>query len=89
MPLPLPVKVRQSLPPDHDEFDLTWKIRKSSRRFLIEITQGLPLWALEEVLIHSWAHCMCWVPDSPFRTDHDEFWGVAYSKAYRAYHGVV
>ena len=38
--------------------------------------------SIVDTLIHEWAHAMVWDLNSKDR--HDDFWGVAYSRAYRA-----
>lgn len=38
--------------------------------------------SMVDTLIHEWAHAMVW--DLHLADSHDEFWGLAYSRAYRA-----
>jgi hypothetical protein len=48
----------------------------------IEVEPALSMSQLVDVLEHEWAHAMVWDCD---QTDpHDELWGVAFSRAYRA-----
>jgi hypothetical protein len=47
---------------------------------LVESGQDAP--SRVRTLIHEWAHAMAW--DGTVTGDHDETWGVAYSRAYRA-----
>lgn len=55
-----------------------------ARRFVILIRPEASLQGRVASLIHEWGHCLAWSEGHPNVTDHDEHWGVAYSRAYRA-----
>lgn len=52
--------------------------------FLIEINAELGWDAMADTLVHEMAHCLSWGTDSEQVDEHDEIWGMAYSRAYRA-----
>ena len=75
---------------------------RRSRRFVIRLNEHLDEDAAVEVLLHEWAHALAWnytldrMAQSPDlepaefdRTSHDEAWGCAYSRVWRAYLDVI
>lgn len=54
------------------------------KKFLIRVDSGLSHDAAVLILLHEWAHCLCW--DSPKwlpgDKDHHLAWGIAYSHVY-------
>lgn len=55
--------------------------RPRLKRFDVDLAGDAPhAGMLVDGLVHEWAHAMAWFSESP---DHDESWGVAYSRAYR------
>ena len=53
------------------------------RKFLILIDPRASHAIAIDCLVHEWAHCLSWSDGHPTLTEHDETWGVAYSKVYR------
>lgn len=52
--------------------------------FMIQLNKRYPYQALWETLVHEFAHCMSWATDSLAVDEHEEMWGIAYSRCYRA-----
>lgn len=79
-----PVSVRRGDPGEGCLASCCLEKRGRSRRFLILIRPEAKLQESVASLIHEWAHCLAWSEGHPNVTDHDEHFGVAYSRAYRA-----
>ena len=52
-------------------------------RFVIVIRKEARHQEAIDSLLHEWAHALSWSEGHPTLTDHDETWGVCYSKVYR------
>ena len=59
--------------------------RKARVRLRSDLNEALAV----ETLVHEWAHMMAWRPYHPLCGDHGPDWGVWYSVAYRAFHGLT
>jgi hypothetical protein len=62
---------------------------KDGRTFTICIRFESTEEETQETLVHEWAHMMAWRPYHPLCGDHGPDWGVWYSVAYRAFHGLT
>lgn len=80
-----PFRIRVCLPEGGDDQGFAHKDR---RGFLVELRIGMPHEMYDDALLHELAHCLAWVPGSPFHRDHGPHWGVAYSQLYQVFHGV-
>lgn len=93
-PAAKPVVVRTSwLPPD-----ILGECIRRPRRFVIRLNNSLRADQAVETLLHEWAHALAWNfsldrlsrlpgldPAEFDRASHDEAWGCAYSRVWRAY----
>ena len=84
MPLAFPVSARRmyGLPTDTmADVDIVEKDKE--KRFVIRISRKLGNDISILMLLHEWAHALCWHPESKFSPpDHGAEWGVAYSRVY-------
>ena len=93
-PTAMPVVVRTSWLPD----TILGQCVRRRHRFVVSLNDGMDQPQAVECLLHEWAHALAWSysldklardPDVP-REDfeaacHDEAWGCAYSRVWRAY----
>jgi hypothetical protein len=76
--------------------------RRRDKRFVVLLNDGMGEPQAVEVLCHEWAHALAWnfaidrlinAPDTDpvefERACHDEAWGCAYSRVWRAYLDVI
>jgi len=93
-PAAMPVVVRTSWLPD----TLLGQCTRRPRRFVVLLNNQMAEEQAVEVLCHEWAHALAWnysldrMAQSPDldpaefdRASHDEAWGCAYAKVWRAY----
>ena len=56
------------------------------QHYLIRINRGLPWIAQEMILLHEYAHCLCWSLDYLFpEREHHALWGQLYSRVWGWY----
>lgn len=97
-PAAMPVVVRTSWLPS----DMLGRCARRKSRFVIQLNAALTEHDAIETLLHEWAHALAWsfsldrlarTPRlSPLKFEqasHDEAWGCAYSRVWRAYLTVV
>lgn len=60
-----------------------WDEKGRLKHFSIRIHSGMSLELQRQILIHEWAHAVAWVDGHECVDDHDEMWGIAYSRCYR------
>jgi len=90
----MPVVIRTSWLPD----TLLGQCIRRAQRFVVLLNNQMPEEQAVEVLCHEWAHALAWnysldrVAQSPNldpaefeRASHDEAWGCAYARVWRAY----
>jgi hypothetical protein len=66
------------------DVDLITKDGKT--KFVIRISRKLGNDISILMLLHEWAHALCWQVGQKFECpDHGAEWGVAYSRVYRAF----
>ena len=60
----------------------------SKRRnvFTVTVRMGMCFDLTEETAIHEYAHVCAWRPHHALSGDHDEEFGIWYSRVYRSYH---
>jgi len=93
-PPALPVVVRASWLPE----TILGQCLRREKRFVVELNRDLGEPQAVEVLCHEWAHALAWNfsldrlskmpgldPVVFERASHDEAWGCAYSRVWRAY----
>jgi hypothetical protein len=93
-PAAMPVVVRTSWLPD----TLLGQCIRRAKRFVVLLNNQMAEEQAVEVLCHEWAHALAWnysldrlaqLPDldpTEFdRASHDEAWGCAYARVWRAY----
>lgn len=93
-PPAMPVVVRTSWLPENR----LGQCRRLPRRFVIQLNRDMGESQAIEVLCHEWAHALAWNysldraskmagfdPAGFERLCHDEAWGCAFSRVYRAY----
>jgi hypothetical protein len=94
VPAAFPVVVRAaSLPPD----TLGW-CHRTDERFVIRLAGNLTEQQAIDVLLHEWGHALAWnhlldrlakspdtSPEEFEQASHDEAWGCAYARVWRAY----
>lgn len=79
----LPVKVRRkALKEAHGLSSLVRTKDGKPSYFLIEIEKTLCWVAVKLILIHEWAHCLCWIEGVNSLTDHNPIFGIFYSFVY-------
>lgn len=80
-----PVHLRLCAVAEPDLADTSLMGRGKSKRFLIRIRPELDYQFAVYLLSHEWAHAVAWNPEAhPALVDHDEVWGIAFSRVYRA-----
>ena len=97
-PAALPVVVRASWLPEN----LLGQCLRRDKRFVVLLNDEMGEPQAVEVLCHEWAHALAWnfavdrlinAPDTDpvefERACHDEAWGCAYSRVWRAYLDVI
>lgn len=97
-PAAKPVIVRTSWMPG----DVLGECVRRRARFVIRLNNKLRQDQAVETLLHEWAHALAWnysldrlakepgvSPELFDAASHDEAWGCAYSRVWRAYSGVV
>lgn len=81
-PTVVPVRVRQRPTVDAAYTRACWDGDKLSH-FVISIDGRLSWEAMWQLLIHEWAHAICWHDEThPTISDHDVEWGIALSRIY-------
>ncbi len=93
-PTAMPVVVRTSWLPD----TILGQCIRRRHRFVVSLNDGMDQPQAIECLLHEWAHALAWnfsldklardpdVPREDFESAcHDEAWGCAYSRVWRAY----
>lgn len=84
-PAMYPVHVRLCAPREADLADTGLLGRGKRRHFLIRIRPELGYQFASYLLCHEWAHAVGWNPEShPSLADHDEVFGVHWSRTHRA-----
>jgi hypothetical protein len=97
-PPALPVVVRASWLPE----TILGQCLRRDKRFVVQLNRDLGEPQAVEVLCHEWAHALAWNfsldrlsktpgldPVEFDRACHDEAWGCAYSRVWRAYQEVI
>jgi len=97
-PPALPVVIRASWLPE----TVLGQCLRREKRFVVHLNRNLGEPQAVEVLCHEWAHALAWsysldrlarapgVDPAEFdRASHDEAWGCAYSRVWRAYQDVI
>jgi hypothetical protein len=97
-PPALPVVVRASWLPE----TILGQCLRRDKRFVVQLNRDLGEPQAVEVLCHEWAHALAWnfsldrlsktpgLDPAVFdRACHDEAWGCAYSRVWRAYQEVI
>jgi len=79
-PTQLPVTVRRSTLPRHHYGDCT----KLPKRFVVRVDKHARMHEALLILCHEWAHAMVWDLQTRRDPHHDEHWGVALARCYRA-----
>jgi hypothetical protein len=92
------VVVRTSWLPE----DILGQCSRRPHRFVIRLNNSMPQEQAVETLLHEWAHALAWnysldklardpgvSPEILDAASHDEAWGCAYSRVWRAYTGVL
>jgi hypothetical protein len=90
----MPVVVRTAWLPD----TILGQCIRRRHRFVVNLNDGMDQPQAIETLLHEWAHALAWsysldklardpdVPREDFEAaSHDEAWGCAYSRVWRAY----
>lgn len=76
-----PVKVRVGPVPGDDLGQTDWM----EDHFLIRINSKSSTQLQIHMLVHEWAHCMCWsICEDTKHDDHGPHFGISYAEAYRA-----
>lgn len=83
VPARYPVHVRRIAVPGGYVADCSF-IHRPTKHFLIRISPTPCQQCLTDSLVHEWAHALSWSDSHPCLTDHDEVYGVAWSRVYRA-----
>jgi hypothetical protein len=94
----LPVVIRASWLPE----TVLGQCLRREKRFVVHLNRNLGEPQAVEVLCHEWAHALAWnysldrlarapgIDPAEFdRASHDEAWGCAYSRVWRAYQEVI
>jgi len=97
-PPAMPVVVRTARLPAN----ILGNCARRPRRFVIQLNRYLTDEQAVETLLHEWAHALAWnfsldqlakapgiQPDEFDRASHDEAWGCAFSRVWRAYSGHI
>ena len=79
-PAPYPVSVRRVAMGEGDYGDCTLR----GKRFAIRVSRTASPHEALLVLAHEWAHALVWDLQGPREDHHEEHWGLAYSRCYRA-----
>lgn len=73
---------------DHDGISYAGICAETSTGWVITVDDDLTRGELVETVIHEWAHVLRSSQAGPVGTrGHDDYWGLAYSQAYRAVFG--
>ena len=83
VPACAPVSVRRESPSHGRLAECALDGSGRNRRFVIRIRPEARFNEALDSLIHEWAHALSWTDGHPSLTDHDEMWGVAFSRCYR------
>lgn len=83
VPARYPVHVRRMATTEGAVADCTL-VHRPRKHFLIRISPTACQQCLTDSLVHEWAHALSWSDSHPCLTDHDEVYGVAWSRVYRA-----
>lgn len=57
---------------------------KDGKRYRIRVDKSAGMHEALLVLCHEWAHAMVWELQTRRDPHHDEHWGIAYARCYRA-----
>ena len=79
-PISVRVTVRRSAMPSETYGDCT----RTKKGFAIRVDKAARMHEALLILTHEWAHARCWDLQTRRDDDHEEHWGLAYSRAYRA-----
>ena len=82
-PTPYPTALKVITLPRGDSGDCT----RQGRQFTIRIHNKLLWTSAIEILLHEYAHAMSWPMGklADHEPDHNDAWGLAYAKLYRAF----
>jgi hypothetical protein len=79
-PTPMPVSVRRVPMPALHYGDCT----KEGKRFRVRVAKDARMHEALLILCHEWAHAMVWDLQTCRDPHHDEHWGIALARCYRA-----
>jgi|LakMenEpi03Aug12_release.lakeMendotaPanAssembly.Ray.scaffolds.fasta_scaffold277904_2 hypothetical protein len=93
---PPPMPVRLSFSYMHDT--MLGQCQRKKKYFLIRLNKFMNQFQSADVLVHEWAHALAWnyaldrlvanpdtTPEEFETASHDEVWGCAYARTYRAH----
>lgn len=88
-PTPYPVELRWRKRIADDPYGVSYRV---GRRLYVVLSDSACRHKRDvvNVLLHEWAHCMEWRHETMERRrhhDHDDAWGLAYARIYRAWFG--
>jgi len=83
--LSTPVYVRRCKPDTCNYAETMWNPK--GRHFLIRIDPSINEDFSMHLLLHEFAHVLCW--DVPIAEDHSDVWGTLYARVFRVYESWV
>jgi hypothetical protein len=96
---PTPMPVRLSFDPLFS--NLLGRCKRNKNHFKIQLNTAMGQFQAIDVLVHEWAHAIAWnyeldrlvkeraTPEMFEAASHDEVWGCAYARTYRAHQAAL